>query len=400
MILSQNRQLIMLLIIFGSSKSEELYKRIFSKLEDTFKGHVVQEYPRSLDGLRLVTPLQNDTIATDSYSLFRVILSSSFEKEEIWAAARFAIHGAYKWDTFLPWVEDPDDIIKFLAHHFALQAKGEDVIAKEPIEWVLRAIAYASNELTLEGLKKFDCTNKLFVNGIRKAFEEDRSFQTRKAVLFLIRMRLIQHRWFDDSLEDVMSDEERAEFCKNWGSAVDGIEHTMDVRKASCGTFYAMLNSEKWRPHIPKGQLRLMEYFTDPSEDQKHFIACKENTAILPWVRSRMGEEEEDEEKKREWNEKELWKLWLAVLWSDYPNLPKDVKDQVLEMTKDVVSKSRHDVSFISGIMVVEKERCKTKLCDYQASTLGEEAEKLRAKVECLSESIEKFSEVTEWTAK
>lgn len=380
------------LIIFGSSQNKALYERIFGKLESTFTNHAIQEYARSLDVLRLTTPLQNDTVATKSYNLFRVILSSSFEEEELWTAARFALHGAYKWDRFLPWVEDPDDILKCLTHHLTIQAKGEVEIARQPIEHVMRAIAYASNKETLEGLKKFDFADKLFVDGIRRTFEEDCTFQTRKAALFF--MPMIQHRWFDDSLEDVMSDEAKVEFCKNWGSAVAGIEHTTDVKKAICGTLFGMMNSKRWRSHIVKDKLRLMAYFPDLPEESKHFIACKKNASILPWLRSRADEAGADGE------EMKLWRLWLGILWSDYADLPEGVRDQVLEATKVVTSKARHDVCFILRIMTTEKERYKAKLDEYEAASLEDEPERLRVRLEGLNVSIEKFTEVAGKEAK
>ena len=369
-----------------SSETDTLYIRIFSKLESTFTNHAVQEYARSLDTMKLIAPLEADAVAQHSYGLFRIILSSSFEEEEIWTAARLAMHGAYKWDKFLPWVEDPGDVIKFLAHHFAIQAKGEDDVAKQPIEDALRAIAYASNETTSEGLKKLNRTDKIFLNGIRRAFKDDRSFQTRKAGIFA--MPIIQDKWFDDSLEDAMSDEEKDEFCKNWGSAVDGIEHTTDVKKASCSTLFAMLNSERWRSHIMKDKLKLVEYFADLPDNSKYFNACKRNASILPWLRSRA------EDAGQEGTEKtKLWKLWLAILWSDYVSLPQEVKDQVLEVTK-ATSKARGDVNYISRIMVAEKERYLAKLYEHVVWCLEDEAEMLRTRVEGLDESIENFEEV------
>jgi len=268
-----------------------------------------------------------------------------------------------------------------------IQAEGEDDVATQPIENALRAVAYANNEKTLEGLKKLDHTDKLFIDGIRKAFEADRPFQTRKAALYL--MPFIQDKWFDDSLEDCMSDEVKGEFCKNWGSAVDGIEHTTEVKKAMCSTLFGMLNSKRWRSHVAKDKMKLMTYFADLPEDSKYFTACKRNPSILPWLRSRADEagEERVEETK-------FWRLWLAILWSDFANLPKDVSDQVLEMTK-VISKAKHDVKFISRIMTAEKEKYQVKLDGHEAASLEDEPERLRARLEGLDESIEKFEEVT-----
>jgi hypothetical protein len=374
------------LIISDSSQVEEYYKHVFGRLESTFKDHVVQEYARTLDGIRLIAPLQNEPVASSCYNLFRVILSSSFEEEDIWVAARPAIHGMFKWDSFLPWIEDPDEIINFLAHHFAIQVKGDDDVAMQPIEDTLRGLAYASNEETLKVLKKLDWADRLFIDGIRKAFEEGRPFQTRKAALYF--MKIVQDRWFDDSLEDVMSDEEKDEFCKNWLSAVDGMETTDQVKEATCTTFLAVLNSKRWRSHMPEETLKTMYWISDLPLDCKYLTACKENASILPWLLSGVGGAGGDTEKTK------VWKLWLAILWSDYTNLPKNVGDQVLDVTKDVISKARHDVGFISRIMVAEREKYKDKLGDYDAVSLEDEPEKLRAKVERLSESIEKFDDV------
>ena len=383
----------MFLTISDSSESEVLYVRIFSKLESTFKNHVVRGYTRSVDAMRLIAPLRNKEIAQGCYSLFHVVLSSSFEKEEIWAAARLAGHGAYKWDHFLPWVNDPDDVLKSLLHHFAIQTEGEDDVATQPIEDMLRAIAYASNDQALEGLKKFDHADKVFIGGVRKALGADRPFQTRKAALFFLPM--IQDKWFDDFLEDAMSDEEKDEFSKSWGSTVDGIQHTIEVKRAACATFFAMLNSKRWRSHIAKDKFKLMAYFSDLPDDSKHFIACKKNASILPWLLSRAQEAGSGGTE-----ETNMWKLWLAILWSDYASLPKEVKDQVLEVTKVVTSKARHDVTFVSGIMAMEKKKYQTKLGGYTALSVEVEAERLRARVEDMNESIERFEEAVGKRAK
>ena len=342
--------------------------------------------------MRLIAPVEDNTVCQSSYSLFRTILASSLDKEDIWKASRLAVHGAYKWDRFLPWVQDPDDLLKFLAHHFSIQAKGADEVAGEPIQDTLRALAYASGEVTIEALKKFDPTDKPFVEGIRKAFENDRPFQTRKAALFL--MPIIQDRWLDDSLEqDVIPDDQKTEFCKNWASAVDGIEHTYDVKKATGSTLFAMMNSSRWRSYITEDKWRLMEWFTLLPEESKPFNACKKNPEILPWLQSKAENPTEGEGKNSAKANQGLMKLWLAILWSDYVNLPEAVRDQVLEMTKVVISKVRHDVKFITVVMEAEKERYQTELKDYPLWSIEDKATSLRTRVDSLSSSMEKFLE-------
>jgi hypothetical protein len=382
----------------SSSETQTLIGKIFDKLEATFKDHIVQEFDRSCDAMKLIAAVEDNTVCQRSYSLFRVILVSPFGKEDIWKASRFAVHGAYKWDRFLPWVQDPSDLIKFLSHHFTLQAKGEDEVASEPIQDTLRALAYASGEATIEALKKFDSTDKLFVEGIRKAFENDRPFQTRKAALFL--MPVIQDRWFDDSLkEDLMSDDQKTEFGKNWASAVDGIEHTFDVKKATSSTLFSMLNSNKWRSHITEDKWKLMECFTVLPNDSKPFNACKKNPEILPWLKSKAESPSEGDGKNNAKANEGLMKLWLAILWLDYPNLPEAVSDQVLEMTKVVISKVRHDVHFITVVMEAEKERYETELKEYPLWSIDDKATTLRTRVENLKSSIEKFLKVVEESA-
>ena len=343
--------------------------------------------------MKLIAPVEDNTVCQSSYSLFRVILASSFDKEDIWKASRFAVHGAYKWDRFLPWVQDPNDLIKFLSHHFTLQGKGEDEVVGEPIQDTLRALAYASGEQTIEALKQFNPTEKWFVDGIRKSFESDHPFQTRKAALFL--MPLIQERWFDDSLkEDVMPDDQKAEFCKNWASAVDGIEHTYDVKKATSSTLFSMLNSRKWRSHIPEDKWKLVEWFTVVPEESKPFNACKKNVEILPWLQSKGEKPTEGEGKNNAKTNQGLVKLWLAILWLDWATLPEPVRDQVLETTSLVISKARHDVNFIRVVMEAEKERYQTELKEYPLWSIDDKATVLRTRVDDLNTSMEKFLEV------
>ena len=342
--------------------------------------------------MRLIAPVEDNTVCQNSYSLFRVILASSFDKEDIWKASRFAVHGAYKWDRFLPWVQDPNDLLKFLAHHFIILDKGDEV-SGEPIQDTLRALAYASGEVTIEALKKFDPTDKPFVDGIRKTFGNDRPFQTRKAALFL--MPIIQDRWFDDSLEqDVMSDDQKTEFCKNWASAVDGIEHTYDVKKATSSTLFSMMNSRKWRSHIAEDKWKLMEWFTVLPEESKPFNACKKNPEILPWLKSKAESPSEGEGKNNAKANQGLMKLWLAILWLDYVNLPEVIRDQVLETTKVVISKVRHDVNFIRVVMEAEKERYQAELKEYPLWSIDDKATTLRTRVDTLNGSMEKFLEV------
>jgi len=67
------------------------------------------------------------------------------------------LDGAYNWDKFLPWVEDPSHMLAFLNHHFEL-ATTSDESWEVPIQKTLRALAYASGPTTIDAVSKFDPT--------------------------------------------------------------------------------------------------------------------------------------------------------------------------------------------------------------------------------------------------
>jgi len=75
----------------------------------------------------------------------------------------------------------------------------------------------------------------------------------------------------------------------------------------------------------------------------------------------------------------------------DYVNLPEAVGDQVLETTKVVISKVRHDVNFVSVVMEAEKERYQAELKDYPLWSIDDKATALRTRVDNLNSGMEKF---------
>jgi hypothetical protein len=60
-----------------------------------------------------------------SYHVFHTIMASSVAGDKKWEVAWLMMNGAYNWDKYLPWVEDPKDVLVFLEHHFELQANRE-----------------------------------------------------------------------------------------------------------------------------------------------------------------------------------------------------------------------------------------------------------------------------------
>jgi hypothetical protein len=156
------------------------------------------------------------------------------------------MHGTYKRDRFLPWVEDPRDILAFLDHHFDLVIPGGQN-QDEPIQNSVRALAYASRPVTMEALGHFDPTGPSFVCGICYVFQDDKPFQLRKAALFFL--PLIGDRWYNTP-HLIMEPDQTRSLCIDWASAIDGIEWMCDVQKATLAVLFVMTNSSHWRPHI------------------------------------------------------------------------------------------------------------------------------------------------------
>ena len=238
--------------------------------------------------MKLIAPLSVDQIAQKSYQLFHDIMrtpvSHAYSQEKKWEASRLAMHGAYKWDKFLPWVEDPQDILVFLDHHFDLATRANED-QDEPIQNALRALAYASGPVTIEALKSFDPTAPSFVRGICYIYQDDKPFQLRKAALFLL--PLIGDRWFNTDYPIMQPDQMRS-LCTNWASAVDGIEHTHDVQKATLTVLLGMINSPYWRPHVVTDKWRLLEYFASVPDDSLPLRRCIDNQELVPEVREQL----------------------------------------------------------------------------------------------------------------
>lgn len=364
-----------------SDKSEEfgtILKQMFVKLGETFSKHTEgQNLDAQMEALRLVTPMIGNQIAQLSYELFHTIMASSIPEDLKWEAARLTMNGAYNWDKYLPWVEDPKDVLAFLEHHFELQAKGEN--QDTSITNALRALAYASGKETMEALKKFDCTKSGYVKGICRSFKDEKPFQLRKAILFYI--PLVESRWFDPAVE-VLDEDGRRDFCQDWASGVDGIEQTKDVKKAVASVLFGMANSAIWRAHIPQDKWKLMEYFNELPDESPSRSRCEANEEFVPALKAM--------------DNRGVLKLWLAILWRAYADLKPVVRDQLVENTREVIETSPHDVGLFMAVMESEKTAVDTEMLGYSRWSIDEKAIKLREKTDKLQQAKKKLEDVVE----
>ena len=339
------------------------------------------EIKRALRAMELLAPFPSEEIAQKSYGLFRVVMDTpitfTFTTKDKWAAARLMLDGAYNWDKFLPWVEDPSHILTFLNHHFDLATKSDENW-ETPIQNSLRALAYASNQTTKDALSKFDPTQPWLVRGVCYAFQNARPFQLRKAALFFL--PLLGHKWFDTP-EPIMSDDQMRNFCIDWASGVDAIEHTFDVQKAVLATLFGMINSPHWRPHIVPGKWRLLEYFTSVPDDSQPLRRCLDNPDLMDAI--------------REVDQPSAIVLWLALLWVKYTELVPVVREQLEAASKEVAQGSRKsDLDMYLAVMDSELKKAGEKLKEHNSWSTDHAAIELRKKIDCLRQSKEILSAI------
>jgi hypothetical protein len=344
--------------------------RIYEKLVTTFENTKAtpNEIDHALEALRLIAPLSEDYIATKSYHLFHAVmeapLSPTYTEEKKWEASRLALHGAYKWDKALPWVDNPQHILTFLSHHFKLAGESQD----KPIENALCALAYASSPATTEALKSFDPTQLSFVRGIRHAFKKNKPLRLRKAALFFL--PLIGDKWFN-TYDQIMKPEQMKVLCEDWAFAVDDAGLTSpQVQKAALTVLFAMINSRHWRQHIVKCKWKLLEHHASVPDDSEHLRRCLENPELVHEI-SAVGN-------------REATVLWSTILWLKFKELIPEVQVQLVEVTKTA---PRSDIEMYLRVIDSEWTDAEDALTKYTTWATDAEAVALREKIDNLREA-------------
>lgn len=281
-----------------------------------------EEIGHALEAMELIAPLSGNGIAARSYQLFRAVMRAPvtdvFTHGKKWQAARFAMHGAYKWDEFLPWVGDPQDILTFLDHHFELATRDNEN-QDEPIQDALLALSYASGATTIEALNHFDPTEPSFVRGICHVYRDNKPMQLRRVALFFL--PLVSDRFFDTP-HPIMEPDQMRNLCADWASAVDSLELTHDVQRAALTVLFGMMNSPHWRPYIFPDKWKLLEHFASVPDDFQPLRKCLDNPELVDAV---VGVEDPA-----------AMVYWFAILWSKYEELVPEVRERLERLTKEV----------------------------------------------------------------
>jgi len=350
--------------------------RIYEKLTAAFEraDPFTNEIDSALEAMGLIDPLCENGIAEKSYQLFHVAMgtpvSLAYSPEKKWEASRLTMRGAYKWDKSLPQVEDPQDILMFLGHHFDLATRC-DQNQDEPIQNALCALAYASGPVTIEALKRFDPTDPSFVRGICYVFQDDKPFELRKAALFFL--PLISDKWFNTP-HPIMEPDQMGSLCVDWASAVDGIELTKDVQKAALTVFFGMINSSHWRPHVVREKWRLLEHFPSVPDDSLPLRRCIDNPELTDTI--------------VKMENPAAMILWLAILWLKYKELTPQVLEQLETITKEVAQGERKtDLDVYLSVMDSYLRQAEDALMQYDMWSTDPAAIALRTKIDNLQQA-------------
>jgi hypothetical protein len=346
--------------------------RIYEKLVMTFQNTKVtpNEIDHALEALRFVASLSEIYIATKSYRLFHAVMhappSPTYSEEKKWEASRLALHGAYKWNGTLPWVENPQHALAFLSYHFGLVLQGGS--QDRPIEDALRALAYASSPATIDGLKSFDSTQKPFIRGICHVFQRDKPIRLRKAAFFFL--PLIGDKWFNTG-EQIMSPGQMRDLCEDWASAVDDIgPTTLRVQKAALTVLFGMINSRHWRQHIVKEKWKLLEHFALIPDDSEPLRRCLENPELVDAI-SAIGN-------------RDAIILWSTILWLKFKVLIPEVQVQLVDAMKTA---PKSDVEMYLRVIDSELNSAEDASTKYATWSMDAEAVALREEIDNLREA-------------
>ena len=290
--------------------------------------------------------------------------STHLTGETKWKAARLAIHGAYKWDLYMPWLHDAKDVIAFLEHTLEFPCAEEE--QDMALQGAYRALAYASKRDMLDG---YDMKKRSIVDGTIAAFSHQKPFQLWKAILFFL--DVVEGQWFNSEVE-IMNEERRRELIQKLVDNMEHIEPTVDVLCAILSILLGMADSPMWRPHIPIKLWSAMGGFPALPETTPSFVRCRNNPDVIDGLRA--------------YEEKSVAKFWMGILWRDWVDLRPEVQARLVQATREVVGPGSEDHALISAAIVGTHQQLTQHMAKFQPWSIEEEALACRAQLEKLEQ--------------
>lgn len=315
--------------------------------------------------LELFSPLCLHPVADGCQALFNAVMQSThLAGETKWKAARLALYGAYKWDLYMPWLNDAKDVITFFEHTLEFPCAEEE--QDMALQSAFRALAYASKR---EMLDNYDMKKRSIVDGTLAAFTHRKPFQLWKAILFFL--DVVEGQWFNSGVE-IMNEEKRRELIQKLADNMEHIEPTLDVLCAILGILFGMADSPMWRPHLPIRLWTVMGGFPALPETTPSFVRCRNNPDVIDGLRA--------------YEEKSVVKFWMGILWRDWVDLRPEVQARLVEVTREVVGPGAEDHALISAAITGTHQQLSQHMEKFRPWSIEEEALACRARLEKLEQ--------------
>lgn len=291
--------------------------------------------------------------------------SSHLPVEARWEVARLALYGAFKWDSYIPLLNDAKEVVTFLEHalEFPSEVEEEQDMA---LQSAYRALAHASKR---EMLDQYDMKKPLVVDGTIAAFTHQKPSQLWKAILFFL--DAVEGQWFNSGVE-VMSEQKRRELIQKLADNMEHIEPTVDVVCTVLSILFGMADSPLWRPHLPIGLWSVMGGFSALPETTPSFIRCRNNPDVIDGLRT--------------YEEQSVVKFWMGVLWRDWVDLKPEVQARLMEATREVVGPGAEDHRLISAAIIGTHQQLSQQMEKFRPWSIEEEALACRARLEKLEQ--------------
>ena len=242
----------------------------------------------------------------------------------LWDPARLCIQGAFTaTKAEVPRVGDPEQLLEFLHYHMSPQQRAN--VGYKPIHHVFSALVLASDEETRRGLAKYDFSDPLFIDTTIEVLRNKDAKSFRKPTIFVL-AELDKHLF---TTEKVFTDEAKASnFVRAWSAVIPeflGRDPTHQVERVALKVLLAIAHLPCLRVHLPKERWDWIKHFPFiMNENPPPLQRCLGDATIIPFLKKT--------------TETLLRTPWLAMLWMMYHHLSEEVREQLVEETREVVS--------------------------------------------------------------
>ena len=322
--------------------------------------------------LTLTTLLKYDKACDSSYTLFRSIMAVVHSEHWLWDSAQLSFIGAFGWDTSLPPVGDPKEMLDFLEHCLATnQESGVD--QDRPIERVFCALAFsADEEVWRRTLETVDFSQQQFVKGLCHALRRGAPYLLRRSAVLIL--PYLDKQLFHADSRALPSSDQAGALVAGWSSAVTVAlkrRATDPLKKSAVTTLCSLMDSPFWRKYIPAERLTILEHASVISDELPDpFRRCLQNPTVLPYLKE---------------GNRGMSILWVLIQWMNFSNLSDDVKAQLEAATIEAwVRGRRGDPAAFVSTMDKEIAHMEREIQTYDTWSFEARVDKLRGRLEDL----------------